>query len=210
MFYILPLRCYINLMDKDLERLIELQRLLLSFSQVDRRVHRKHGEDYILENDTEHSYNLAMTAWYLANWFPELKVDLILKYALVHDLVEVHAGDTYVYGTADELSSKEQREAEALKKLESDWPDFPDMHQTIHAYEKRLDAESKFVYALDKIMPIILIYIHDGYTWKKEGVTVEMLHDAKFDKISVSPEILPYFTKLHALLTQRPDLIQYK
>lgn len=195
-------------MKADIHRLLELQELLTAFSQVERTTHRKHADSFIQENDTEHSYNLAMTAWYLAGWFPELNRDLLIRYALVHDLVEVHAGDTYIYGSQQDLDSKEKREADALKRLESEWSDFQDMHATIRTYEEKSDSESRFVYALDKIMPIMLIYIHDGYTWKKEGVTVDMLHKAKIDKVALSPEILPYFEQLHELLLSRPDLIK--
>ena len=195
-------------MKADIYRLIELQQLLASFNQVDRMSHRRHAGVFVPENDTEHSYNLAMSAWYLAQWFPELNKDRIIQYALVHDLVEGHAGDTYIYGTEAELASKEKREADALQQLEKDWTDFGEMSQTIRSYEQRGDAESKFVYALDKIMPIMLIYINDGYTWKKEGVTVDMLHKAKIGKVSLSPEILPYFNELHELLLSRPDLIK--
>lgn len=192
----------------DIHRLIELQMLLASFSQVERRADRQHKGDYVPENDTEHSYNLAMTAWYLSKWFPELNKDLILRYALAHDLVEVHAGDTFIYGSEEELSSKHQRESEALEKLKVDWADFEDMNKTIDDYEKRSDKESKFVYALDKIMPIMLIYIHDGYSWKRDKVTAEMLYKAKVDKVGLSPEVFPYFEQLHELLTSRPDLIK--
>lgn len=195
-------------MKPDIHRLIELQKLLAAFSQVERRAYRRHAGQYVPENDTEHSYNLAMTAWYLTQWFPELDKDLVLRYALVHDLMEVHAGDTYIYGSEAELASKQQREAEALGKLEADWADFKDMTGTIHAYEKRADAESKFVYALDKIMPIMLIYIHDGYSWQKDNVTVEMLYEAKIGKVGLSPEILPYFEQLHELLLAHPELIK--
>lgn len=108
-----------------------------------------------------------MAAWYVSQQFPELDTALVLQYALAHDLVEVYADDTYIYGSEQDLASKQQREADALQRIESEWPDFQDMTATIHAYEQRADAESKFVYALDKIMPILLIYIHDGYTWKQ-------------------------------------------
>jgi len=197
-------------MKADITRLLELQQLLALFSQVERRTHRVHAGSYISENDTEHSYNLAMTAWYLAEWFPDLDKNLLIQYALAHDLVEVHAGDTYIYGTEDELASKEAREADAIVTLKADWSDFKDMNETIEAYESKTDAESKFIYALDKLMPIMLIYIHDGYTWKKEGVTVDMLYKAKIDKVKLSPEIYPYFEQLHALLLSRPDLIKRK
>jgi 5'-deoxynucleotidase YfbR-like HD superfamily hydrolase len=194
-------------MKADIHRLIELQKLLVLFSQVERRNHRKRGGDFIAENDTEHSYNLAMTAWYLAQWFQELDRDLVIRYALVHDIVEVHAGDTFTFGTHAELASKEQREEEALLKLEEDWNDFSDMTETIRAYEKRLDPESRFIYALDKIMPIMMVYIHDGYSWNIDKVSAQMLYDAKVAKVKLSPEIIPYFEELHELLLSRPDLI---
>lgn len=195
-------------MKADINRLIELQRLLVAFSQVDRKTHRQHAGKFIHENDTEHSYNLAMTAWYLSQWFPELNKNLVIQYALAHDLVEIHAGDTNAFGSSEELASKEQREAEAFKQLQAEWPDFSDMSQTIHAYEQRQDAESKFIYALDKIMPMMLIYIHEGYTWQTEGITVDMLYKVKIEKVKLSPEILPYFEQLHKLLLARPDLIK--
>jgi putative hydrolase of HD superfamily len=195
-------------MKADINRLLELQQLLVAFSQVDRMNHRKHGEKFVPENDTEHSYNLAITAWYLSRWFPKLDKDLLIRYALVHDLVEVHAGDTYIYGSESELASKQQREAKALEKLKSDWDDFADMNSTIEDYELRKDSESRFIYALDKLMPIMMIYVHDGYTWKQENVTVDMLHRAKIEKVKLSPEILPYFEELHKLLLSRPDLIK--
>jgi putative hydrolase of HD superfamily len=195
-------------MKSNIHRLIELQRLLLAFSQVDRMTHRQHEGKFIHENDTEHSYNLAMTAWYICQYFPKLNKDLVIQYALVHDLVEIYAGDTYIYASQDELASKQQRETDALVKLDAQWSDFAEMNDTIRTYEESNDSESKFVYALDKIMPIMLIYIHDGYTWKKEGVTAQMLYEAKHSKIATSPEILPYFSELYELLLSRPDLIK--
>jgi putative hydrolase of HD superfamily len=76
-----------------------------------------HNGKYIQENDTEHSYNLAMTAWYLAAYFPELDKNKLIRYALVHDLVEIHAGDTFAFGDAKHIASKSEREAAALNQL---------------------------------------------------------------------------------------------
>jgi putative hydrolase of HD superfamily len=195
-------------MQADIHRLIEFQKLLVAFSQVDRTIHRQHSGKYIQENDTEHSYNLAMTAWYLAQWFPALNKNLLIQYGLVHDLVEIHAGDTYVYGTPDELASKVQREADALKKLDAEWADFVDMTACIYAYEHREDPESRFIYALDKIMPIMMVYVNDGHSWEEASVTVDMLYKAKYEKVKLSPEVLPYFEQIHELLLSRPDLIK--
>lgn len=194
-------------MKPDIHRVLELQKLLAQFNQVERVAHRDHLGKFVRENDTEHSYNLAITAWFLAEWFPELDKNKVIAYALIHDLVEVYAGDTYIYGTEEELNSKAEREAESLKRLEEEWADFKDMTTAIADYETKETPEARFVYALDKLMPVMLIYIHNGYSWKENNVTVKMLHDAKHDKVKLSPEILPYFEQLHDLLLQHPELI---
>jgi len=193
----------------DIARLLELQKLLLQFSQIERITHRQNAAaDFVNENDTEHSYNLALTAWFLAEYFPKLDRNLLIRLALVHDLVEVHAGDTYIYADAATLASKQAREAAALKKLQADWADFPDMLGHIESYEKRDTEEAKFIYALDKIMPIMQIYIHNGYTWHQEGITPHQLDAAKRHKIALSPEVTAYYEQLYALLLERPELFR--
>ena len=189
----------------DIHRLLEFQQLLLQFSQIERVVDRKQHDKYIKETDTEHSYNLALTAWYLAAYFPELDRDTVIRYALIHDIVEVHAGDTYVYGEQAHLDSKVARETAALEQLQADWPDFPELTAHIITYEKHDTNEATFVYALDKIMPILQIYINSGHTWKQEGTTPTKLDAIKRAKVAVSPPIASYYDQLYELLTASPD-----
>lgn len=191
----------------DVSRLLELQQLLLVFSQIERVIDRRHKDAYMRESDTEHSYNLAMTAWFLAPYFPHLDKDTLIRLALAHDIVEVHAGDTFIYGDPALLASKSAREAAALERLKVEWPDFSDLTETIAAYEEKSSEEAKFVYALDKIMPIFAIYISDGYTWKNESITVDRLHEVKKDKVSLSKEIKPYYDALYELLLSSPTII---
>jgi putative hydrolase of HD superfamily len=189
-----------------LQRLIEFNELLNQFAAIERIVHIKRHDEYVLESDTEHSYNLAMSAWFLAGYFPELDKDKVIRTALVHDLVEVYAGDTYVFADQSQLDSKKEREALALKRLTAEWTDFAEYIAELTAYEERLSAEAKFVYALDKIMPIIQIYLHDGHTWQKEGTDLARLHANKRDKVTVSPQIQPYYDELYELLTEHGHL----
>lgn len=186
----------------DIHRLIELHRFLLQFQQVERVVDVPHKETFRSENDVEHSYHLAMAAWFLCAYFPHLNRDTVIRYALAHDLVEVHAGDTYIYADQAALDSKQSREHAALKQIKQEWTDFPELVQTIETYEAKADAEALFVYALDKIMPIIVIFIGEGYTWQREGITTEQLDRAKRHKVRVSPEIEPYYEQLYDLLTR--------
>ncbi|MFZ1627177.1 MAG: HD domain-containing protein [Candidatus Moraniibacteriota bacterium] len=135
---------------------------LLSFAEfinklqaVERVIRVKGGARW--ENDVEHSYSLAMLAWYIVDseQLP-LDRDKVFRYALAHDLVEVHAGDTYLY-TEDQalLASKPERERLAAERLAADFPEVPLVHEALRAYVARDDAESRFVYALDKIEPIL-------------------------------------------------------
>jgi putative hydrolase of HD superfamily len=189
-----------------IHRLIDFHRLLHQFQAIERITHVRGKQDFRAENDTEHSYNLAMTAWFLCEYFPHLDRDTVIRYALVHDLVEIHAGDTYVYADQTELDSKARREAAALKQLEQEWADFPDLTATIHGYEAKKDNEALFVYALDKIMPLIVIFLGEGYTFKRENVTLERLDAIKRHKVKVSPEIATYYDQLYDLLSKHLHL----
>jgi putative hydrolases of HD superfamily len=188
----------------DIHRLIQLHRLLLDFRAVE-RVTRIPGIEQ-RENDIEHSYVLAMMGWFLAPFFPHLDRDKIIRMSLVHDLAEIHAGDTFVFGHQDHLSSKEQREADALTRLAADWPDFPEMVELQQHYEKHDDEEAKFVYALDKIMPIIISIIGGGRDFQDYNITLENMHENKRDKVIVSPEVNEYYYELLDVLRQHPHL----
>lgn len=186
----------------DITRLIELQRFLLQFQAVERADYVPPG--FRPENDTEHSYNLAMTAWFLAGHFSELDRNIVIQFALVHDLVETYAGDTPLYAQPTTWTTKEEREAAALKQLEQAWADFPDMITAIHRYEKRDTSEARFVYALDKIMPIFMNIIGEGHGWQRHQVTRERMHEAKRHKVALSPEIDEYYQALLKLLEEQP------
>ncbi|MCK4386654.1 MAG: HD domain-containing protein [Candidatus Pacebacteria bacterium] len=184
----------------NLSKILKFTELLNKFRQVQRRV-LVNGEDRY-ENDTEHSYQLAMLALYIVNSQKlDLNHELILKYALIHDLVEVYAGDTYIYSTdTKEINSKEEREKKAMRQLKREFPEFPELHKIIKDYETKINKESRFIYSLDKIQPILNVYTDNGKTFKQEGVTLQMLIDCKKDKVAVSPEVKIYFDELIKLL----------
>jgi putative hydrolase of HD superfamily len=189
----------------DISRLIQLQQLLLEFRAIERRLHIPPGLDKF-ENDAEHSYALAMTAWYLAPHFPKLDRDLLLRYALAHDLVEVHAGDTYAYSDNVTLEQKRKRETKAVERLAADWQDWPDMVEAVQAYETRADEESKFIYALDKIIPALMDYMNEGRGWRHNGITFPMFVEEKNKKIPISPDINAYCQELIAILESQQHL----
>lgn len=172
-------------------RLLELQKMLFDFTEIDRLIYfpdskRKDRR----ENNSEHSYSLAMAAWFLCGFYPHLDKNLVIKYSLIHDIVELHAGDEMAIGRTEKAEQeKVKREHLALQTLEKDWSDFSDMTLLVHEYEQRIDAESKFVYSLDKLMPLLLNLLSDGKTWKKYNFTKADIFESKDKKIILSPEV---------------------
>lgn len=146
-------------------------------------------------------------AWYVIDSNQlSLDKDAVLKYALVHDFVEVHAGDTYLYSAdIEHVASKKDREHKAALKLREDLPEFSDLHAYIEKYEARQDEESKFVWALDKILPILHGYDDEGRTWREQGVTLQMLIEKKKAQVAVSTSIQQYYDELISLLEKNKE-----
>jgi putative hydrolase of HD superfamily len=103
------------------------------------------------------------------------------------------------------LSGKAEREVAAVEQLAKEWPDFPEMTSAIHEYEARQTDEAKFVYALDKLMPILLNYLNQGRSWQHHGVTFEKFVAEKEAKVPISPEIYAYYKELLAILQEHLD-----
>lgn len=186
----------------DSKRLIEFHEFLIQFQAVERRT--LNPRDLAKqENDVEHSYYLAMAAWMLAPHF-NLDKDKCIRVALAHDLVEVYAGDTFAFASEDELSTKDQREHESLERIRKEWPDFADMITEIEDYKYKLTEEAKFVYVLDKIMPVIVNMMSNGIGWSKNEITLEMFIAEKERKIPKESPLYPYYQELLEMLHQSP------
>lgn len=189
----------------NLQKLLSFVKLTQDFRGVERQITFRSSQ--VKENDTEHSFQLAIVAWYLVNSHGfELDTNKIVKYALVHDLVEVYAGDTPMNSKDEEyVKSKVAREKEAEERIAQEFSEFSELTDCIHAYEKKEDKESKFVYALDKLLPILSIYLDQGHAWKTENITLDMIIDTKTDKVSFSPEVKKYFDEIVEVLRQEKD-----
>jgi 5'-deoxynucleotidase YfbR-like HD superfamily hydrolase len=185
-----------------IERLGELQQLFADFSRVIRIC--EFVDTGRRENDIDHSYSLAMTCWFLAPKIaPELSLEKIFRYALSHDIVELHAGDTFVFAHEDEKASKSDREDEALDILANDWPDFKDMINDARGYKAKIDEEARFVKAVDKILPLLVIELGEGAAfWNRHKITLEMERENKVT-IHVSDKVSPYYEEVLNWLEKR-------
>lgn len=149
-----------------------------------------------IETDSEHSYQVAMTAWFLIEQDKlKLNKELCLMYALTHDLVEIYAGDTFIFDKK-RVSSQHQREKKALFKIKKRFPHFRSLNKTIEKYETRKDKEGKFIYALDKIIPPIQIYLEGGKLWHEKKISFRDVLENKNKKIALSSDIDKYWQEL--------------
>jgi len=125
------------------------------------------------ENSAEHSWHLAVMAMLLAE-HANAPVNLlhVLKMLLIHDVVEIDSGDTYIYDVAGN-ESKAAREQEAAKRIFSLLPDDQqgEMHRLWEEFEARETPEARFAAALDRLMPMLHNYHTQGRSWQEHGVT---------------------------------------
>ena len=101
------------------------------------------------------------------------KIDVLktLKMVLIHDIVEVDAGDTYCYDTAGN-ATKFERELKAANRLFGLLPNEQrdEYRKLWDEFEEKKTPESKFAAAMDRIQPLLLNYIRDGIGWKNHNV----------------------------------------
>lgn len=194
---------YYQYMQNSLDSFLAFVSFTHQFQQIKRTIYAT-GEDRN-ENDAEHSFQLALVGWYLVETEKfSLDINKVIKYALVHDLVEIYAGDTYFYATVEAKSSKEQKENDALQKIQKTFPEFPDISRLIAVYQEKSDPEARFIYALDKIMPVINIYLDQGRSWQRDKVSYKMVR-TKDEKIAVSKEGSKIWEKIVELLEVQLD-----
>jgi hypothetical protein len=76
----------------------------------------------------------------------------------------------------------------------------------VYNYETLADDEARFVYALDKLMPMVMVYLADGRTWREEKQGFMVMHQCQAPKIAVSEPVNQLYSQLRALLLLRPQL----
>ncbi len=129
------------------------------------------------ENSAEHSWHLSVMALILAE-HANADVDMlrVLKMLLVHDIVEIDSGDTYIYDVAGN-HTKAAREQEAARRIFGLLPDdqSAELQQLWQEFEARETPEARFAAALDRLMPLLHNYHTQGRSWREHGITKEQV-----------------------------------
>lgn len=150
------------------------------------------------ENDAEHSWHLALMAFLLSEYAND-KVDVakVMKMVLVHDLVEIDAGDTYAYDEKGN-ASKRERELKAADRIfgllpEEQGKELRDLWDEFEEYET---PEAKYAHTLDNFQPLMLNNANGGGDWKDHKVRKSQIYKRNAKTGEGSREIWEYMAEL--------------
>ncbi len=191
---------------KDIQAL--MTKLVFPFYQVERDAVPP-IEPRRFENDVEHSWSVAFLACSLASEIDKtLNLGKIAQFAIVHDLIEVFSGDTSPWHGKDIRESKEEREEDAIRHIEKHFKRFPWIAQTIREYESRESNEAKFVWAVDKVIILLLRYVDQGRFYVENGITKQLFDErltSHRKKAHAHPKIGDYYDQLLELFERHPE-----
>ncbi|MBU5477854.1 HD domain-containing protein [Eubacterium sp. MSJ-13] len=163
-------------MDERLKRQLDFALEIDKEKNIFRQTHLSgHGRN---ENDAEHAWHMAIMAYLLKEYSNEpVDIGKVMFMCLIHDIVEIDAGDTYAYD-AENLKTQKAREDAAKERIFSILPDEQkdELIKLFDEFEEFETAESKFAHAMDNLQPLILNNSNGGSDWREHGVTAEQVY----------------------------------
>ncbi len=150
------------------------------------------------ENDAEHAWHMALMIYLLREYANE-EIDLAktMMMALIHDIVEIDAGDTYAYDT-EGIATQKEREEKAAERIfgllpEEQAQELRSLFEEFEAYET---AEARFAHTMDNFQPLLLNNSNDGGDWKAHGVARAQVMKRNAKTATGSKEIGAYVQEL--------------
>ena len=163
-------------MDDRLRRQLEFALEIDKEKNVFRQTHLSdHGRN---ENDAEHAWHMAVMAYLLREYANEsVDISKVMLMCLIHDVVEIDAGDTYCYDE-DGLKTQQERENAAKERLYSILPEDQkeELILIFDEFEANETAEAKYAHAMDNLQPLILNHSNGGSDWKAHKVAAEQVY----------------------------------
>ena len=163
-------------MDERLKKQLDFALEIDKEKNIFRQTHLSgHGRN---ENDAEHAWHMAIMAYLLREYSNEpVDITRVMLMCLIHDVVEIDAGDTYAYDEEGKKTQKAREEA-AKERIYSLLPE--DQKEELAAifdeFEESKTPESKFAHALDNLQPLMLNNSNDGGDWREHGVSAKQVY----------------------------------
>ena len=163
-------------MDSRLEKQLAFVLEIDKVKNIFRQTHlSQHGRN---ENDAEHSWHMALMAYLLKEYSnEEIDIAKVMLMCLIHDIVEIDAGDTYAYDSIG-LETQKAREDAAKERIFSILPEEQknELIALFDEFEECETAESKFAHAMDNLQPLLLNNSNNGSDWQGHNVTVDQIY----------------------------------
>ncbi len=179
--------------NEDLARRLKFIIAADALKNIERRTFVSDGSRH--ENSAEHSWHLAVAVLLFEPLARERNLDLqrALELALLHDLPEIGAGDTYVYDNAGR-ETQEAREQQAADEIFGLLP--ADQNAQFRArwdeFESLQTPEAKFVRGLDRLLPILLNFTTGGRAWKEHSIRTDQVRELNLPALESAPALRTY------------------
>ena len=186
-------------MSRQLEFLMEIDKVKTIFRQT------WLADGNRKENDAEHSWHLAVAAFLLKEYAAqEADVLKVILMVLIHDLVEIDAGDTYAYD-AKGAETKRAREEAAAERIFGILPEdqglyFRELWEEFERYES---ADAKYAHLLDNFQPLLLNHESGGLSWREHGVKKSQIYKRNEKIEETSPQV---WEKMKEIIDQHIQL----
>lgn len=163
-------------MDERLKRQLDFTLEIDKEKNIFRQTHLSgHGRR---ENDAEHAWHMAIMAYLLKEYSNEpVDITKVMIMCLIHDIVEIDAGDTYAYDT-EGLKTQKAREDAAKERIFSLLPNAQKEELTalFNEFEEARTAESRFAHVMDNLQPLLLNNSNDGADWREHEVYASQVY----------------------------------
>ena len=183
----------------DIERFKKQIDFVLEIDKEKEIYRQTHISDYKRqENDAEHAWHMAIMIYLLREYANEkFDVTKAMMMALIHDIVEIDAGDTYAYDT-EGLKTRAEREKKAADRIFSMLPEeqCDELKLLFNEFEEGKSPEAKFARVMDNFQPLLLNDLNGGKDWQKHGVRKEQVVARQNKSRPGSQEIWEYTMRL--------------
>ncbi len=194
----------------DKERFQKQLNFILEIDKEKNIYRQTHIRDYLRqENDAEHAWHMAIMIYLLKEYAnEEFDVAKAMMMALIHDIVEIDAGDTYAYDT-ENLQTQKDREEKAAQRIFGMLPEEQksELKALFEEFEASQTPEAKFARAMDNFQPLLLNDFNNGQDWKAHNIKKSQVINRQIKTKPGSEEIWEYSKELIERNTKKGNLI---
>lgn len=179
-----------NDLNQQLAFILELDRLKSVYRQAMIK-----ADNNRLENSAEHSWHIAMTAQVLQEYAQSpIDIGRVTTMLLIHDIVEIDAGDTFAFANQTELDGQEEKELAAANRIFGLLPteQFNNIKGLWLEFEAAVTPDAKFAKAMDRILPLLQNMQNEGGSWAKHSVSKSKVIKRNQYLAEIAPKLWTY------------------